>query len=444
MQVDANVSEADIGDVRDGPAGDVHASTRIPGAPSTGTVVQVRNAPITVQNVVTYDVVDRRRQPRPRAQARHDRDRHDHDRAARRRAARAAARAALPARSAPATGASRAAGADATARPSRAASGGVRARRRRRARARRGADRRRATTSYAELRRRRPRARATPVVVALRRATRDDADAAQRPPGSCGGGGRRSLSRDAASRSSRSRDLWKVYELGDVAVARAARRDARRSTRGEFVAIMGASGSGKSTFMNILGCLDRPTRGSVSARRRATSSTLVGRRARRDPQPRRSASSSRASTCCRAPRALENVELPLVYGDVPLARAARARARGARARSGSRDRERPPAEPALGRPAAARRDRARAGQPAAAAARRRADRQPRHAAPAIEIMAIFQRAQPRARASRSCWSRTSPTSRAYAERVITFRDGAVVSDVAPDAGASAPREERAR
>jgi putative ABC transport system ATP-binding protein len=56
-------------------------------------------------------------------------------------------------------------------------------------------------------------------------------------------------------------ELHKYYELGETRV-HALRGVSLAVERGEFVAIMGASGSGKSTFMNILGCLDKPTSGT--------------------------------------------------------------------------------------------------------------------------------------------------------------------------------------
>src|SRR5918992_5717158 len=55
-------------------------------------------------------------------------------------------------------------------------------------------------------------------------------------------------------------NLHKIYRMGDVEVP-ALRGVTLAIGQGEFVAVMGSSGSGKSTFMNIVGCLDRPTQG---------------------------------------------------------------------------------------------------------------------------------------------------------------------------------------
>ena len=64
----------------------------------------------------------------------------------------------------------------------------------------------------------------------------------------------------AATAVIRVEDVHKYYDLGETRV-HALRGVSLAIERGEFVAIMGASGSGKSTFMNMLGCLDRPSTG---------------------------------------------------------------------------------------------------------------------------------------------------------------------------------------
>ena len=134
----------------------------------------------------------------------------------------------------------------------------------------------------------------------------------------------------------RCEDLWKIYRLGDVEV-QALRGLHLSIQQGEFVAIMGASGSGKSSLMNILGCLDQPTKGrywlnnvNVAALRSDALAEIRNKRIGFVFQnfnliPRTSA--------------LENTQLPLFYRGIPL-REQRVMAMEALRRVGLQGRER--------------------------------------------------------------------------------------------------------
>jgi putative ABC transport system ATP-binding protein len=109
-------------------------------------------------------------------------------------------------------------------------------------------------------------------------------------------------------------DVHKIYESGDVRV-HALRGVTLEIERGGFVAVMGASGSGKSTMMNILGCLDRPSKGQYFLDGVEVSGFSKDERA--DIRSRKLGFVFQGFNLLRRTSALENVELPLIYSNVP-------------------------------------------------------------------------------------------------------------------------------
>ena len=128
--------------------------------------------------------------------------------------------------------------------------------------------------------------------------------------------------------------VYKTYDLGEIQV-QALRGVSMEIYPGEFVAIMGASGSGKSTLMNILGCLDKPTRGHYYLDGKDVSGLTKDDLAKIRSQ--KIGFVFQQFNLLARTSALENVELPTIYAGIPIEERAR-RAQAALNRVGLADR----------------------------------------------------------------------------------------------------------
>src|SRR6476469_8655288 len=109
-------------------------------------------------------------------------------------------------------------------------------------------------------------------------------------------------------------DLWKTYVMGSEEI-HALRGVSIQIERGEYVAIMGPSGSGKSTLMNLIGCLDTPSKGSYLLNSKQVSQMNDNELAR--IRNEEIGFVFQPFTLLPRATALHNVELPLIYAGVP-------------------------------------------------------------------------------------------------------------------------------
>jgi putative ABC transport system ATP-binding protein len=217
--------------------------------------------------------------------------------------------------------------------------------------------------------------------------------------------------------------LYKTYKMGDFEV-HALRGASLVVRRGEFLAIMGPSGSGKSTMMNIVGCLDRPTKGKYHLDGVDVSTLSKPKLA--DIRNQRVGFVFQSFNLVPRTSALENVELPLIYAGIGSAERIR-RAREALATVGLADRERNmPNQLSGGQQQRVALARALVNNPSLILAD-----EPTGALDtrtSVEVMEIFQRLN-RERNLTVILVTHEPDIAQYAERVVHFRDGRIRADI---------------
>jgi putative ABC transport system ATP-binding protein len=217
--------------------------------------------------------------------------------------------------------------------------------------------------------------------------------------------------------------IHKVYHMGDIEV-HALRGVTLEIGRGEYVAIMGPSGSGKSTMMNIIGCLDKPTKGQYLLD--GIDVSTVDKAGLADIRNKYVGFVFQSFNLVPRTSALENVELPMIYAGVGSAERLK-RARAALAEVGLADRERNmPNQLSGGQQQRVALARALVNNPSLILAD-----EPTGALDtrtSVEVMEIFQRLN-RERNLTIVVVTHEPDIAQFAKRIIQFRDGRIHRDV---------------
>ena len=216
--------------------------------------------------------------------------------------------------------------------------------------------------------------------------------------------------------------IHKTYTMGDVDV-HALRGVSLTVREGEFVAIMGASGSGKSTTMNIIGCLDRPTRGRYILDGEDVSEMSKDERA--DIRCQKIGFVFQGFNLLSRTSALENVELPMLYAGVETSER-KQRAMDALAAVGLSGREQNhPNQLSGGQQQRVAVARALVNDPALILADEPTGNLDSRTS--VEVMEIFQRLN-RERGITLILVTHEPDIAEYAGRVIVFKDGKIKRD----------------